>query len=145
MENQRIKVAKNSTVTTGLIKDVYIYNNTVYGCRHQGIYVNYPTVSNIWISNNISVGTADNIALNSSNGVPEAEVHVVSNLSYRGQCSLPGKDLVSKDPLLNDDMTLKEASPAIDAAGGNYVAEEDITGTIRPHGAADIGAYEYKD
>ncbi len=140
-----LKVAKNSGITTGLIKDVYIYNNTVYGCKLQGIYVNYPTIRNIWISNNISVGTTDNIALNSSNGVPYAEVHVVSNLSYRGQCSLPGESLVSKDPLLDADMTLKAASPAIDAASGDYVAEEDITGTIRPPGAADIGAYEYND
>lgn len=141
-----IKVALNSSNKSGLIKNVYIYNNTVYGFGQQGIYVNYPTIENIVITNNISVKALDNIALNSANGVPAEQLHVIRNLYFGGKASYAGTDSINKDPLFTDPaaglFTLKEGSPAIDAARGTWVAKTDFTGKGRQQGKEDLGAFE---
>ena len=141
-----IKVALNSSDKSGLIKNVHIYNNTVYGFGQQGIYVNYPTIENIVIANNISVRTLDNIALNAANGVPAAQLHVTRNLYFGSKASYAGTDSINEDPLFTDPaaglFTLKEGSPAIDAARGTWVAKTDFTGKGRQQGKEDLGAFE---
>lgn len=83
-----IKVAKNSDLTTGLLKDVYIYNNTVYNMSQQGIYVNYPTIDNIVIRNNIvACSQAGDIQLNTGVGVPEDKVIIQNNMFFNANGS----------------------------------------------------------
>ena len=141
-----IKVAKNSASLKGQIKDVFIYNNTVYGFGQQGIYVNYPNIDNIVIANNISVKNLDNIALSAKNGVPADKVEIVRNLIFGASASNPGKNYINAEPLFTNpatgQFTLQEGSSAIDAAQGKWVADVDFSGKSRPKGKEDIGAFE---
>ena len=142
-----IKVSLNSKNTDGWISDIMIYNNTVYGFKQQGIYVNYPKVRNIRICNNISVNTMSAITLKDKVVDPK-EVIIDRNLVY-GTVLNPGRGAIHADPLFNnveeDDFTLKEGSPAIDVAYKKFVPSDDITGQPRPQGRGyDLGAYEYK-
>lgn len=138
-----LKVAKNSNDTSGKISDIFMYNNTVRGFCQQGIYVNYPNVANIVISNNISIYNMDNMALSTSNNVPENQIRAFRNLVYGGLCSYAGADHIEEDPLLNEDYTLRPGSPAVDAGSDEYAPSEDLSGKSRPRGGHyDIGAYE---
>ncbi|MBO5596449.1 MAG: right-handed parallel beta-helix repeat-containing protein [Bacteroidales bacterium] len=141
-----IKVAKNSMNIDGYIKDVLIFNNTVYGFRQQGIYVNYPNIENIRICNNISAKTLDQLAVH-KNTDPK---HVITdrNLLW-GPTSFQGRGAILADPLFTDaehaGFTLQEASPAVNSAYKKFSPAEDINGVLRPQGrAADLGAYEFK-
>ena len=143
-----IKVAKNSDNTDGLIKDIYIYHNTVYGFKQQGIYVNYPQVENIRICNNISANTLNQLAIRDQDVKDPKQIVMDRNLAH-GPVSHPGRGLITGDPLFTDpeggDFTLREGSPAIDTGYKKFSTSHDLTGEVRPQGrAADLGAYEYK-
>ena len=142
-----IKVAKNSSNTDGIISDIYIYNNTVYGMVQQGIYVNYPRVENIRICNNISAKTLNQLAIRDADVLDVKQIIMDRNLAW-GAASHPGRGVIQADPLFTDpeggDLTLRPGSPAIDAAYKKYTPADDYNGTPRPQGrSADLGAYEY--
>ena len=44
-----IKGALNKECTSGTLKNIFVYNTTVYGIDQQRIYINYPTIENISI------------------------------------------------------------------------------------------------
>ena len=142
-----IKVSLNSSNTDGWIEDIMIYNNTVYGFKQQGIYVNYPKVRNIRICNNISANTMSAITLKPKVVDPK-QVVIDRNLVW-GTVLDPGRGAIQADPMFKNvaegDFTLQEGSPAIDVAYKKFVPSDDITGQPRPQGRGyDLGAYEYK-
>ena len=142
-----IKVAHNGSSTEGVISDVFIYNNTVYGFKQQGIYVNYPNVRNIRICNNISAKTLNNLAIREQNVQDPSQVVMDRNLLW-GAATHPGRGSVQADPLFryaeNGDFRLLEGSPAINVAYKKYTPGDDYSGTPRPQGrGADLGAFEF--
>lgn len=155
-----IKVAKNSDdgIHTGLLKDIYIYNNTVYNHPQQGIYVNYPTIENIVIRNNISAyNQAGDIQIKSSE-CDESQVTIQNNLFYNatGATTHPGDPYYNiTDPSnvfvkywdadwTQIDLRIPAGGAAIDKGTFLTAPSTDFAGTARPQGAAvDIGAYEY--
>ncbi|GEM_PF-2734770 len=147
-----IKVADNSDVKTGELKNIYIYNNTIYNHAQQGIYVNFPNVKNIVIRNNISAyNDAGNMSLKSN--VDEKEVIIENNLYYGYTTSHPGKNYFTVTDLntlftniSNFDFTLKKGATAIDNGSSLSAPEKDFAGNPRPKGKGiDIGAYEYQE
>ena len=139
-----IKVAKNDEDLSGRIKDIYIYENTVCGLGQQGIYVNYPTIDNVIIANNISAWNMNQICV--KDGVSIQGIIIDGNLVF-GEASHPGESAITADPGLNNptkgDFSLGHGSPALDAAKEPYVAKLDIADKVRPAGKGyDIGAYE---
>lgn len=154
-----IKVAKNSDdgIHTGLLKDIYIYNNTVYNHAQQGIYVNYPTIENIVIRNNISAyNQAGDIQINSE--CDESQVTIQNNLFYNatGATTHPGYPYYNiTDPSkvfvkywdadwTQIDLRIPAGGAAIDKGTFLTAPSTDYAGTERPQGlTVDIGAYEY--
>ena len=134
----------------GEIKNIYIYQNTIYGRGQQGIYVNHPTIENIVIRNNISAqNKLPQIKIKEGAGIDENQVIIENNLHW-GTASGDnyGTNAIKADPkfvnIQNKNFTLQSNSPAIDSAINLNVANIDFIGTKRPQGNGyDIGAYEY--
>lgn len=159
-----IKVAKNSAagIHTGLLKDIYIYNNTVYNMMQQGIYVNYPTIDNIVVRNNIAAANqAGDIQVHPD--VDAGRVVIQNNLFYNTVASPtvatthPGtpywvetslEKIFSRhwDPdWKRIDLQLPAAGAAIDRGTFQTAPDVDFKGNLRPRGTAvDLGAYEYQ-
>ena len=159
-----IKIANNGDMTTGLIKNIFVYNNTIYGTDQQALYVNYPNVKNILFANNIALNS-NAPAFCLLNQTVSANVitkhNLVSNTPrYKnGDQLLLNEDEVKVLTLAeaqtifssapNSDFSLAKNSPAIDYAyeeainGIKPLPHTDINDTPRPLGvASDIGAYE---
>lgn len=161
VQSAGIKVAKNSDdgIHTGQIKDVYIYNNTVYNMSQQGIYVNYPTIENIVIRNNIAAyNQAGDISVKQSE-CDESEVIIQNNMFFNanGSTTHPGwPNYNETDPAkvfvcyLWDptdwentiDLHLPAGGTAIGKGTFLTAPDRDYDGKVR--GASiDIGAYQY--
>ena len=159
-----IKVADNSEagIRTGLLKDIYIYNNTVYNMKQQGVYVNYPTIDNIVIRNNIAAfNQAGDIQVHQN--ADAGKVLVQNNLFYNTVVSPtvatthPGEpywvatrpeDLFVRhwdSDWRRIDLRLPAGGMAIDRGTFLTAPDVDFAGNLRPRGAGvDIGAYEYQ-
>lgn len=147
-----IKIAKNSDDVSGAIRDICIYNNTIYNFSQQGIYVNYPgqRLENIVIVHNISAQNASQISIKTPD-IDIAKIRIDRNLIF-GAASHPGTRSLSGNPFFTDadggDFTPMPNSPAIDAiprAEYLFCPGNDLSGNIRPAGEGfDAGAYEFK-
>lgn len=154
-----IKVAHNNPASvSGTLEDIYIYNNTVYNMTQQGIYVNYPTIENIVIRNNL---VAYNQAGNISVKTPECDdtkVIIQNNMFFDiwGPCSHPGEpswtETVPEKVFVKYwdadwkkiDLHIPAGSLAIGNGTPLTTPEDDFDHKRRIHGTVDIGAYKYE-
>ena len=151
-------MAKNSDIVSGLIQNVFIYNNTIYGTDQQGLYVNFSNVKNIAFINNISVATnAPSLAL--IDGINEQTVFIKNNILGNTPTHAHASNFVLETAndanalfvdVTLEDFRLKQNSFAIDKAfdkeifGKKCVPTEDIVNVKRPRGKSyDVGAYEF--
>ncbi len=148
-------VINNSNIATqNVIRDIFIYNNTVYGCAYYAAYVDHPFTSNVVFKNNIFSQNVwgNGVTLYTSN---KPNVTVTSNVTNgvmnawqsHLECYV-GLSAIPTLPLFVDANTsnfhLAANSPAKDVASSTLVPTTDIEGNPRPSGAGyDIGAYEY--
>jgi hypothetical protein len=150
-----------SNTTNGIVvrsdsKDVYVYNNTVYGNDGDGISINYGgmadgTIDGIVIRNNLLDTSGHGTVYHVNNAVDEPTVSLDHNLYWPGPPNLnhvSDAHPVTGDPQFVDpagqDFHLLSASPAIDAGVTITQVTDDLDSNPRPLGSAyDIGAYEY--
>jgi hypothetical protein len=107
-----------------------IYNNTIYHNTDYGIWVDQGSTNTI---------VRNNIVYQTGNGV---------DIGDDGSGTIQDHNLTNVDPLFVNaaahDFHLKAGSPAIDAGVALSDVPSDISGKVRPVGAAyDLGAYEY--
>lgn len=153
-----IKVATNGGVTTGTLKDIFIYNNTVYNMTQQGVYVNFPTIQNIVIRNNILVkNQAGDIQV--KDGIDASEVIRQNNLfcemtsatyPYRGEPYFDESSLANL--FVRDwaadwkdiDLHIRAGSLAIGNGTILTAPHDDFDEKQRNPYSVDIGAYKYE-
>ena len=115
-------------------------NNTSYQNEYSGIFE--IASSNIEIINSIFWNNAPRYIINVSYGdepLPPNQISIL-NSDIEGDTTWTGESNINLDPLFtdseNDDYTLHEGSPCIDA--GTVIEDMDYCGE-----APDMGAYEY--
>ena len=130
---------------TWIIKDIQIFNNTIYKA-YVGIKVtlgmDVQGTTGAW--NNIfsECTTAMNLDVDTKTGFI-ADTNIIN-----GSTSESGTNPIYKDPKFvnaaGDDFKLQSDSPAINSANASYVPSDDYDGVSRPQDSLyDIGAYEF--
>jgi hypothetical protein len=132
-------------------KDIYVYNNTLYGNGGDAIVIGGSgSLDNLVIVNNILDTTGSGNVYHVNNTVNEPTVSLDNNLYWPAPVRLNNisdSHPITGDPQFVDpashDFHLRSTSPAIDAGVSIPQVMDDFDGTPRPQGAAyDVGAYE---
>lgn len=115
-----------------IVKNVYIYNNTIVDNKQFGFFLKNPQAGNIQVKNNI-------VAQNGYFGLYAS----VEAWRYTFENNLTSGDSVFFNPSVYN-YRLVAGSLAIDSAVGSLVAATDFDGNARPLGnGIDQGAFEY--
>lgn len=146
--------SSSGSTCSGLMKDIYIYNNTVVRCGYEsvtpsyaGIYIaaNHPGNSNFVVCNNIIANNRSQIG-----ATGQSYLTINRNLVFGPNDQTPTmSNTITSDPLFadaaNGNYRLTALSPALDCALGTLLPAYDILGLSRPYnGVVDLGAYEYR-
>lgn len=139
--------AKNGQSAPENLKNLKIYNNSLYG-NFSGIRLD--DCETCEVRNNAVTGAShvDGDFRWSACGGDDTVSNNIFGYTWSGCTSIPG-NYIGVDPLWTDpgagDFTLQSGSPAINNGfDTSAVVTEDFAGASRPQGAAvDIGAYEF--
>lgn len=126
-------------------KNIYIYNNTVYGCELHGIRVD--SGNTVTVKNNVCYHNNSDGAQNTANGTM-TQNNNAHNGTWAGTSTgnVSGIDAADFTNAASGDFTIPSDSALVDVGETIGTFSDDYAGGTRPSGAAwDIGAYEYED
>ncbi len=123
-----------------------VYNNGLIDKWGGGISVDYGSVNNVIIRNNI-VSKNNHYSIRVKNTEAVIDHNLIDGY-IGGQCETRGSNYVEGDPEFvnpaNADFHLRNTSPAIDKGSVDNVPNVDFDGYMRSqNGGHDIGAFEY--
>ncbi|NJM16336.1 MAG: T9SS type A sorting domain-containing protein, partial [Bacteroidales bacterium] len=118
---------------TQVVRNLFVYNNTVVDNANYGFFLKNPQASNIQVMNNIFAGNGENTL--GASGVDTSKYVFKNNMT-------------GEEPLFFNasvfNYRLLEGSPAIDASLTGLVPAKDFDNNSRPIGAGyDMGAFEF--